>query len=172
MPRIAVIGNTGSGKTTVARSVAEVFGITHIELDALHWEADWKEAPREVFRERVRKAVKEESWVSDGNYSKVRDILWGRADTVVWLDYPFHVSFFWLLKRTISRVLTKEKLWNNNQESLRMVLSKDTILLWSIKTFSRRRREFPKLMKVPEYAHIEFIRHRTPKETEEWLKTS
>ena len=171
MPRIAVIGNTGSGKTIVALRVAEALGITHIKLDALHWEPDWVETPRDVFRKRVRKVVSETNWVSDGNYSKVRDILWGRAEIIVWLDYPFHVSFSRLLKRTIRRVLFREKLWNGNRESLRIAFSRDSILLWSIKTYSRRKREYPELMKAPEYSHITFLQHRRPEETEEYLKT-
>jgi adenylate kinase family enzyme len=89
MQRISVIGATGSGKTTVARRTAEALGVPHIELDALHWEPDWEEAPLEVFRERVSDAIQGERWVVDGNYSKVRDMVWGRADTVLWLDYPF-----------------------------------------------------------------------------------
>ena len=154
MPRIAVIGNTGSGKTTVASRAAEALGITHIELDALHWEPDWKEAPREIFRERVQNAVSEESWVADGNYSKSRDILWGRTDTIIWLDYPFHISFTRLLRRTIRRILFREKLWNDNRESLRIALSTDSILVWAIRNYSRRRREYPEMMRDPQYSHI------------------
>ncbi len=45
MQRISVIGTSGSGKTTVARRIAESLGFPHVELDALHWEPGWKEAP-------------------------------------------------------------------------------------------------------------------------------
>ncbi|HET7377987.1 MAG TPA: AAA family ATPase, partial [Anaerolineae bacterium] len=84
MDRIAVIGVTGSGKTTFARNLAQHIDGVHIELDALHWEANWIEAPDEIFRERVEQATQTERWTTDGNYSKVRDIVWGRADTIVW----------------------------------------------------------------------------------------
>ncbi|WP_423226670.1 AAA family ATPase, partial [Candidatus Amarolinea aalborgensis] len=50
MQRIVVVGTSGSGKTTLARRLALALGIPHIELDALHWEANWQEAPVEVFR--------------------------------------------------------------------------------------------------------------------------
>ena len=59
----------------------------HIELDALHWGPNWKEAPTDVFRERVRLALQGDAWVIDGNYGKVRDIIWSRAEAIVWLDY-------------------------------------------------------------------------------------
>jgi len=84
--RVAVIGTTGSGKTTLARHIAKRRGIPHIELDALHWEANWTETPLTVFRARVSEAVAPPAWITDGNYSKVRDIVWGRADTIIWLS--------------------------------------------------------------------------------------
>lgn len=81
--RISVVGTTGSGKTTLARSISQHRQIPHIELDALHWDANWTAASDQVFRERVTQALHGSTWVVDGNYSKVRDIVWGQADTVV-----------------------------------------------------------------------------------------
>jgi hypothetical protein len=42
-------------------------------------------AELDVFRGRVASVVATERWVIDGNYSKVRDLVWGRAEDVVWL---------------------------------------------------------------------------------------
>jgi len=171
MQRINVVGTTGSGKTTVARRIAEALGCPHVELDALHWEPGWQEAPEEVLRERVSEATRGSPWVVDGNYSKVRDIVWGRVDTVVWLDYSFPRIFLRLLWRTLRRGVLRETLWNGNRESLTMALSKDSILLWAITSHPKNKEEYPKLMSSPEYAHIRFLRHGSPRETEEWLKS-
>ncbi len=171
MQRISVIGTTGSGKTTVAKWIAEALGVPHIELDALHWGPDWEEAPLKIFRERVSDATRGDGWVVDGNYSKVRDIVWGRADTVLWLDYPFLGTFLRLLWRTLRRVVLRERLWNDNRESLTLILSKDSLLLWAITSHKRRNKEYTRLMGDPEYAHILFLRHRSPRETDEWLKS-
>jgi adenylate kinase family enzyme len=73
--RISVVGTTGSGKTTLARQVAQHFQIPHIELDALHWEPSWTAALPQVLRNRVTEALSGERWVVDGNYSAVRDIV-------------------------------------------------------------------------------------------------
>src|SRR5579871_6058918 len=86
--RIVVVGSTGSGKTTLARHLACRLHLAHVELDALHWDANWVPAPTPIFRERVDAALSGPAWAVDGNYSKVRDIVWPRADTVIWLDYP------------------------------------------------------------------------------------
>ena len=171
MQRISVIGTTGSGKTTVARRAVEALGVPHIELDALHWGPDWEEAPLEVFMERVSDAIQGDGWVVDGNYSKVRDMVWGRVDTVLWLDYPFHRTFLRLLWRTLRRLTLREKLWNDNKESLTMMLSRDSILLWAITSHPRYRREYAQLMSDLEYAHVQFLRHRSTRETEEWLRS-
>jgi adenylate kinase family enzyme len=171
MQRINVVGTSGSGKTTVAKSAAEALGFPFVELDAINWGPDWEEAPVETFRERVSEATRESQWLVDGNYSKARDIVWGRADTVVWLDYGFTLIFLRLLWRTFRRVILREELWSGNRESLTFALSKDSILLWVFTRHPKRRREYPKLMVDPEHAHIQFIRHSTPRETEEWLES-
>jgi len=91
--RISVVGTSGSGKTTVGRAIADRLGIPFIELDALAWLPGWVNRPLAELRELVDERTRGPMWVVDGNYSKVRDLVWGRADTVVWLDYPFHHVF-------------------------------------------------------------------------------
>ena len=108
----------------MARRIAEALGFPHVELDALHWEPGWEEAPVEVFRERVSEVTRGSPWVVDGNYGKVRDIVWGRADTVVWLDYGFPRIFLRLLWRTLRRVVLRERLWNDNREDLTAVFGR------------------------------------------------
>src|SRR4051794_5544022 len=119
MQRVSVVGVSGSGKTSMAAALAARGGVPHIELDALHWEPHWVMAETDVFRARVAAAIARPTWVADGNYSKVRDLVWARADTVVWLDYPFAVSFARLIRRTVRRSVFRERLWNGNRERLR-----------------------------------------------------
>ncbi|MCG0239429.1 MAG: AAA family ATPase [Firmicutes bacterium] len=169
--RIVVVGTTGSGKTTFARRLAAMLGCPHVELDALHWEPQWTPAPVEVFRHRVREVTRAPCWVVDGNYSQVREVLWPAADTIVWLDYPLPVILGRLLRRTARRVLLREELWNGNREGfLRSFLSRDSILLWALRSYRRRRREYPALLARPEYRHLRVIRLRTPREAEAWLR--
>jgi adenylate kinase family enzyme len=171
-PRISVVGTSGSGKTTVAGQIAQRLGIPHVELDALHWESNWTEAPIEVFRTRVVQALSGETWAVDGNYGKVRDIVWGRADTVVWLDYTLAVILWQLLRRTVQRSLTQEELWSGNRETLSKALfSRESILLWALKTYRWRKKEYPALLGRPEHAHLKLVHLRSPRETHEWLST-
>jgi adenylate kinase family enzyme len=164
------VGSTGSGKTTFARELARRLGVLHIELDALHWDPGWVEAPLDVFRARVSEAVAAEGWVCDGNYSRVRDIVWSRVDTVVWLDYPFRVLAWRLLCRSVRRSAGSEELWNGNRESWRRsFLSRDSVLLWLLRSYRRHRRDFDVAMSDPAYSSIRFVRLRSPRAAERWL---
>jgi len=167
--RIAVIGTTGAGKTTLARELARRLGYPHIELDALHWEPNWTEAPLEVFRARVDAALCGDGWVIDGNYGKVRDIIWSRADTVVWIDYTLPIILWRLIWRTCKRVITREELWGGNREDIRAIFGRDSIILWALKTYERRRREYPALLQCREYAHLRLIHLHSPREANKWL---
>jgi adenylate kinase family enzyme len=141
-----------------------------VELDSIHWGPNWTPLPLEVFRERVRQALDADAWVIDGNYSKVRDIVWGRAHTVVWLDYPLSVIMGRVIRRTLHRTLTREELWSGNQERFwEAFFGRDSIVRWSLSTYGRRRKEYPVLFSQPEYAHLNVIRLPSPGATRKWL---
>lgn len=169
--RIAVVGTSGSGKTTLARRLSGRLGVPHVELDALHWGPAWTPADTDVFAERTAQALSGPSWVTDGNYSKVRHVVWSRAETLVWLDYALPVVLARGVWRTVRRVVTREELWNQNREEFAAsFLSRDSIILWILKTYRRRRREYPVLFAKPEYAHLRVVHLRSPREAEHWLQ--
>lgn len=169
--RIHIIGVCGSGKTTIAKEIAQRRAVPHIELDSLNWEADWVMADPEVFRQRVQKALARDSWICDGNYGRVRDIVSFRADTIIWLDYSLLLIMYRLLIRTVRRIWTREKVCNNNQETFQaQFLSKDSLFIWALKTYFRRRIEYSKLLAHPEYKHLHLLHFKHPHETELWLR--
>jgi len=168
--RINVVGTTGSGKTTTARQLAERLGIPHVEMDALNWGPNWTPAEREVLRARTAQALVGEAWVVDGNYGSVRDIVWGRADTIVWLDFCLLVTMIQLTRRTVRRVATREELWSGNRERFwNSFFTRDSILWWGLTTHRRRRREYPVLLAQPEYAHLAVVHLRSPRAARKWL---
>ena len=170
--RINVIGTTGSGKTTVAHAVAERLGLPRIELDALFWKPNWGETPDQEFLPKVDEATRRDRWVVDGNYSRTRSIVWARADTIVWLDYSFPRVFLQLLGRTIRRATTREPMWDGCVETWRKgFFSRDSILLWCLKTYGRRRRNVPAVLRRPEHRHLTIIRLRSRRETDAWLRS-
>lgn len=167
--RVHVIGTSGSGKTTVAEALADKLGIRHIELDAIHWQPGWIELPNEELIERVSEAVQEDAWVIDGNYRVVRQLLWDRVDTIVWLDMPFIPVFLRMLWRTIRRIVTREELWNTNTEGIDALIGQDSMPLWVIKTHKMRREEYPPLLASPELNHVDIKVFRSLKKANNWI---
>lgn len=168
MQRISVVGTSGSGKSTLARQIAQILKIRHVELDALHWEKGWTEAAD--FPQKVVAALQGDSWVVDGNYSKVRDLVWSRADTVIWLDYTLPVLLWRINKRTLRRCITRQRLWNDNRENLlQQFFTRDSMYWWVLKTYRRRRAEYPQWFAKPEYTHLTVLHFQSPKATSRWL---
>jgi adenylate kinase family enzyme len=115
--RIAITGVSGNGKTTLARELAERFGLRHVELDALHHGPNWESCGADVLRERVTAATAGDGWVTDATYhSMLGDLVLERADTAVWLDLPVPVIMWRLIRRTYVRRRDKVVLWNGNVE--------------------------------------------------------
>jgi adenylate kinase family enzyme len=167
--RVVVVGVTGAGKTTFARALAARLNCPQNEMDAINLLPNWVERPVADFREQIALALAGDCWVVDGNYSKVRDIAWGWADTVIWLDYPLRLILWRLLRRTLTRIITREELWDSNYESLDKQFSRDSILVWALRTYPRYRRQYPLLFQQPEYAHLQVVRLKSPDAAQRWL---
>jgi adenylate kinase family enzyme len=159
--RVSVVGTSGVGKSTFASSLALSLGCPFLELDSVYHQADWVPLATSVFRARVAAVVAGERWVIDGNYSKVRDIVWARADTVVWLDLPRRVVMRRLVWRTLRRVAGRAELWNGNRERWRNLLTWDrqeSVISWGWHTFGSNRARYAAAAADPANGHLSFVR--------------
>ena len=172
--RVVVLGVTGSGKTTAGRRIAAAIGGALIELDALHWEANWTEVEPTVFQERLRAAIAGKArWVTDGGYhSYVWEITWVRADTIVWLDYPLRLSMWRLFRRSVRRIVQREELWAGNRETIRtQFFSRNSLFLWARTSHAKYKTAYPERFAQPELAHVRVLRFQRPAEFEAWVRT-
>ena len=144
MQRVVVIGTTGSGKSSLAERLSERTGLRVIELDALFWGPNWQGVPDELLRHRVERETRDDGWIVVGNYTRVRDLTWRPADTLIWLDLPLSLVMWRLLSRTLRRTLTQEDLWGtgNRESFVRSFFTRQSILLYALKTHRGNRRRF------------------------------
>jgi len=169
--RIVVVGSSGSGKTTLARKLGAELGLAFVELDAINWQAGWRDLnthdPDDFIR-RTAEATTGDAWVADGNYGLVRPVLWGRATHLVWLDYSRAVIMPRVIRRSVARALDGQELWpgTGNRERIADWLSREHPIRWAWDTHRHRRSHFETLLAGPDWAHLDVRRLRHPREAE------
>ena len=156
MHKVAVIGATGSGKSTVSRQLAQRLNVPHVELDALFWKPGWEMTPAEDFRPIVAAALDTDGWVADGNYrTRLATLVLDQADLVVWLDMALRTKFWRIFRRTSRRIRTREVLWGTNVDTWKAaLLSRDSLFWWVLKTHYPNRRDLPVLLARYPHVHL------------------
>lgn len=166
--RILCYGVCGSGKTTLARGIAEATGIPWHSADDLAWLPGWVMTEAEWQAEKIAEIVAQPEWVLDTAYGTWIDVPVAKVELIVALDYPRWFSFGRLLKRTLSRAIDKKPVCNGNYETWRQVFSRNSILVWHFKSFKRKRDRIRAWEADPNMNVIVF---RSAKDTDAWLKT-
>lgn len=171
MHKINVIGTSGSGKSTFAQMLSEKLGYPYVEMDAIFWGKDWYYPSDEEFFSKLKARLSTDTWVLDGNYTRTIPIKWKEVDTIIWIDYSYPRTLYQALKRAISRSISQQELWpgTGNKESFAKLFSRDSILLWTIKTYHKNKAKYLKLGEKPECKGVSIIRLRTPKECQDFL---
>jgi adenylate kinase family enzyme len=173
--RVSVVGNSGAGKSRLARRIAQILDISYVELDAIHHQPDWEPIDSDEFLQRVTEITAEESWVIDGNYRSVvvDGPVWKRADTVVWLDLPRRTVMYQVTRRTLSRTARRTELWNGNRERWSNLWALDpntSIIRWSWTQHAKYRQRFGSAMTSATYNHLDFVRLTSRAAAAEWLE--
>jgi adenylate kinase family enzyme len=135
--RIVIWGATGAGKTTLGARLSGALDLHFVDLDAIRHANGWDSTSWEDFRTTLTRVLDEHpaGWVISGSYSRVFDAYLPRADTLIWLNLPWRVSYARLLRRTVRRAIDRGELYPGSpaRESWRQsFLSRQSILLWSI----------------------------------------
>jgi adenylate kinase family enzyme len=169
LKKVAIVTSaSGTGGTTVGRELAARLRVPFYELDALFWRPGWVESTGDELRAAVEPIVATDAWVIDGSYqSKIGQLVLGSADVVVWLDLPMRVWLSRLVRRTLRRARSGEELWDGNRESRRTAfLSRDSLILFTLRHFRARRRTYP-----VRFADYDLVRLRSQREIERFLRS-
>ena len=160
--RILVGGSSGSGKSTLARELAARLGLPCTEIDALFHGPGWTRLP--TFESDVDTATRGDDWIVDSwGYQGVRDLLWARADTLVWLDYRRSVVMQRVVRRSFARATYDRELWNGNMEGFGDWLDPEHPVRWVWSTFTSRREETLARTFDPRWRHLCVVRLRSPR---------
>ncbi len=161
MQRVSVVGISGSGKSTLARELAVLLGVPHLELDGVFHQPGWEPLPLEEFRAIVADRAAGDAWVTDGNYSVVRPLIWARADTVIWLDLPRRTVMRQIIWRTVCRTAGRQELWNGNRERWSNLFHFDperSIIAYSWLGHAKHRARYAAAAIDEGNAHLTFVR--------------
>jgi adenylate kinase family enzyme len=165
--RVLIYGVTGSGKTTLARRVAERTGLPWHSVDDLTWEPGWVQVPPDEQRLRIAAICAGEQWILDAGYSRWIDVVLPSAELIVALDYSRWRSLGRLMRRSVLRAIDHRQICNGNTETFRQMLSRDSILVWHFRSFARKRARMRAWAADP--AAPEVVRMTSPAATRRWL---
>lgn len=144
MRRIAIIGNAGGGKTTLARRLGDRLQVPVYQVDLLQWRPGWVRAPAEIIAATHERWLAQPAWVIDG---------WGsmpalaqrfeRSDTIILVDFPLATHYWWAIKRQVRATLRPGGDWPPPGCSAWPVTGRLLRLMWQVHTEMR-----PPLLKL------------------------
>jgi len=173
MRRVAMMGISGGGKTTLGKQLAARLGVPFVELDAHQHRPDWKQSTPEELLASVTAALDAapDGWVVDGNYyTPLGGTVLDRADTLVHLDPSLPLAFGRVLWRTTWRSARRQELWNGNRESFRNAFfSRYSMPLWVLKQHGHTRRRIGEI--AARHPHLHVVRIATRREADAWLQS-
>ena len=151
--------------------MAELLRIPYVCNDAIIWRPDWVPTPRDQRAVEMEAATRGAAWTFDGNFSAAEDrVILQRCDTIVWLDLPRWQVWPQVTWRTLRGLVMKTPHWQNgNIERWSIFFSRENIIWWSVRTYSRRRREYAALFADPAYGNRTRIRLKSRRQASQWL---
>jgi adenylate kinase family enzyme len=143
MKKVAVFGNAGGGKSTLSKKLSQMTGLPLHILDKIKYQPGGAEVPHEDYKHIHQEILHTEKWIIDG-FGSI-ETLWPRldeADTLVFIDLPLYVHFWWVTKRLITGYFQPPEGWPQNSPILRSSLSSYRVLWLCHKYLTPKYREY------------------------------
>lgn len=124
MRRVAIFGNAGGGKSTLARQLAAITGLPLHVIDKLQFREGGEAVPHDEYLKRHGDVLAQETWIIDG-YGDPATV-WERcslADTLIHIDLPLRVHYWRVTKRLISGLFADPEGWPKNSPLWRSTMS-------------------------------------------------
>jgi hypothetical protein len=168
MHKIAVFGLPGTGKTTLAAHLSEALDLPHYDLDDVLF-TDGAALPLAEFRARTSAITDASRWVVDGNYSKLADVTWHRADLLIWLDYRLPLIVWRVTRRNLRRLSGREPAPASAATWRRAFFSRRSVLANAVRKYLANRGRYRRQVDQTAGLGVQVCRFRTPRQTRRWL---
>ncbi len=97
--RICIIGGSGTGKTTLANKLSEIYELPVTHIDGIHHLSNWEIRDTEERDKIILSIIENEKWIMDGTYKSTLRPRMEKADLIIWLDYSTFAQMRGILKR-------------------------------------------------------------------------
>jgi adenylate kinase family enzyme len=127
--KVAVFGNTGGGKSTLAERLAELTHIPLYPLDMIQYQAGGGEVPHDEYLNAHAVLLQRHAWIIDG-YG-CRKSAWERfasADTLVYIDLPLFTHFRWVTKRLFKSIFATPEGWPEGSPMIKSTITSYRVL--------------------------------------------
>ena len=142
MKKVAVFGNAGGGKSTLARKLAELTRIPLYPLDTIKYRAGGGEVPHDQYLKRHAELLERDAWIIDG-FGCVESAWerFGAADTLVYIDLPLFTHYWWVTKRLFEGLFATPEGWPEDSPMLRSTMAGYRVLWLCHRHLTPRYRE-------------------------------
>ena len=97
---MAIIGNGGGGKSSLARRLGRALNLPVHHVDSIQYQPGWTRTPETECDRRLDTLVSGRRWIIDGfGGDEVIERRLHAADAVVFVDFPLWVHYWWAAKR-------------------------------------------------------------------------
>lgn len=170
MNKVALFGPPASGKTTVARKLSSSMGVPHTNLDEILF-TDSGTLSFDEFYTAAERVTRGKSWVIEGNYSKLGDVVWHRAEVLVWIDLPL-----WLIaQRIVVRSLRQLAGLDTSAQARRLTwkrafFGRRSLLRTAVRKYRRNRTRYARQVAETAALGVHVVRLRSGRQTDAWLE--
>ncbi len=166
--KIALFGAPATGKSTLAKTLSADLGLPHTDLDDLLFTPHGPLSLDE-FRRQAGEITQRDEWIVEGNFSKLADVVWHRADTLVWLDFPLPLILYRITRRSLRQLAGRD----TSAQARRLTWSKAffarrSLLRTAVRKYRANRPRYARQASETAERGVEVVRLRSPRELREW----